>query len=254
MNNVAEYSLSKVNLEEKNVAFVVVPNSSKSRNNKEDSDKAIGMYIPKLMSEIDMGSSAWTRPRGVSSAMIKNSNIKVHFSPVVEHRNFYNVKPLRISNTEQPALYFGEHCWVKFLDGDIKKAVYEPRYMDETKRPHDRHRIFIKDKMTVDSEDKEYEILMDSEEQVIRLFMDNGRDEISQYTIEINGKKGNITMKDKEGNAFVLDTTSSQVKLQTAGGAEFKLSGGTVNVEAPNGFFINGTQLGFTGGDTNDQQ
>jgi hypothetical protein len=224
MIGVSGYSLDKVSLEEKNVAFVVVPNGNKGPNSKEDSDKPVGAYIPKLMSEINMEDKPWIKRKSVSSSMIKNDNVKIKFSPVVQHRNYYNVKPLRNSNVEQPALYKGEHFWVKFLDGDIKKGVYEPKFMDENLRSHDRHRIFIKDKASVNSPNKEYEFLMDSEEQVIRIFMDNGRGEKEQFTIEVNGKAGHIELKGTDGESV-------------------KLGGGNVTITAPGTLTMNAGKI-----------
>jgi hypothetical protein len=248
MNEVSEYSLGKVALEDKNIAFVVVPNDNRTANTRDDADKVVGAYIPKLMSEIDMGNRPWIKKEILSSSMVKNSNIKIQFQPV-EHRNYYNVRPLRNSNTEQPSLHKGENFWVKFLDNDIKKGVYEPRFMDETKRTHDRHRIFIKDKASINSPDKEYEVLLDSKEQVIRLFMDNGRGEKDQYTFEINGEKGTVEIKDTKGNMFLLNSVNSQIKLQNASGSEINLQGGRLDLNASDGVFINGVSTNSIGGD-----
>ena len=258
MNGVANYTSAK----DKNIGFVIVSNDNYSTNTKEDSDKAIGTYIPKLMSEINMGTGPWIKQISLSSTMIKNNNFKFTFKPVINSRNYYNVSPLRISNMEQPSLSKGEHFWVKFLDGDLKKPTYEPRFMDENNRTSDRMRLFVKDKNSVsDDSSKEYEILADSKEQVIRLFMSNGRGEKQQYTIEINGQKGEIAIKDDAGQEINLNSNGT-LTMKNSQNAITKIQGKvishstsscsvilngnseTVNLCAAHGVFANGNPIG----------
>lgn len=184
MNEVSDYELKKVSLDEKNIAFVIVPTND-GKNGK------VGVYLPKLMTEIDMGDKAWVKPKVISSIMIKNDNFKISFDPVVKHRNYYDVEPLRISNIEAPALKEGETVWVNFLDNDLKKGTYESQFVDESKRTTDRHRVFVVSKESPDASGGEYEFVMDSAKQLIRIAMEGGRGE-GNYSIEIDGKRGII--------------------------------------------------------------
>jgi hypothetical protein len=237
MNDVSNYSLNKLDLGQDNVGFCVIPPDKTVR------DSPMGTYMPKLMSEIPMGQKPWTKKVPVSSSMIKNSNMNITFSPVTTC-NYFDVPPLRNSNTEQPIPYKGETVSIKFIDNDIKKVYYETKFVDESHRTNDSHRIFVKDKLTKSSPDKEYEFYMDSDDQVIRFFMDNGRNEKSQYTFEMNGKDGSITMKDTKGNSFLLDTVNSRVKLTNASGSSVDLNGSSINLNATNGVFVNGSRIG----------
>lgn len=219
--------LGSLKLEDKNIAFVIVPSNKQG---KSDAEKAVGAYIPKVMSEIDMGDKPWTKKKQVRSNMIQNNNLKIEFQPTIVTRNFYNVIPLRTSNTDQPSLNKGENFWVNFLDGDLKKGRYESKMMDESKRTTDRHRVFIKSKASVDGPDKEYDFVMDSEQQIIALHMDGGRGEVDEYTVEINGKSGTISLKDTKGNKLYLNTKASEVGLVNSSGSKMNVVGGTANI------------------------
>lgn len=106
-------NLNKLQLDSSEVAFVI---------KKEEDTSNIGVYIPTLMSEIDMGERVWDKKVTTNSSFLKNSNIKMTFEPITLC-NYINISHY------DPSLYYtdkelGEQVRIKFLDNDLKKCVY----------------------------------------------------------------------------------------------------------------------------------
>lgn len=114
MNNLMDdVSLDRVNLSSSEVAFAIL---------KEDDSPNLGLYIPTLMSEINMGESIWERTENLNSGMLINKDRNFSFDSI-KLCNYYMVEPY------DPALYYtetelGEQVRIKFRDNDIKQCYY----------------------------------------------------------------------------------------------------------------------------------
>ena len=85
--------------------------------------------------------------------------------------------------------------------------------INEKSRTNDRFRVFITDKVNKEQDIQEYEILMDSETQRIRVHMNNGRGETDKYTIEVDGIKGFIRLNDDHKNEVCIITKDKHVYM-----------------------------------------
>lgn len=206
----------QIKLQDREIGFCVKRSVEFSHNMTEDREKGIGVYIPVLMSEIEMGTAKWEKKVPVDSSCIQNYKDKPKFAPQVETKNYINCPPLRISNIEQAPIKTGEEVYVKFLDNDIKKPRYTVEGTNENKRDKDRYRMFVKDTSTKSDELKQYEMIMDSEAQRIRFTMNNGRGEVSKYQFDIDGCDGYIRMKDDFKNEIMIYTKDKRIVLHNS--------------------------------------
>lgn len=106
-------TLEKVSLNSSEVAFAI---------KKDPESPSLGLYIPTLMSEIDMGDNVWEKQESIPNNMIVNKNKTFSFGSITLC-NYYMVEPY------DPAIYYtetelGEQVRIKFLDNDIKKCYY----------------------------------------------------------------------------------------------------------------------------------
>lgn len=111
MNN--DNSLQKVQLNSSEVAFAI---------KKFEDSPVLGLYIPTLMSEIEMQDRPYEKNVILNDAMIKNKDKGFSFNNI-KLANYYKVGPY------DPAIYYteielGEQVRIKFLDNDIKKCYY----------------------------------------------------------------------------------------------------------------------------------
>lgn len=189
-------SLKKMSFSKSDVAFVMKENIN-----------SISVYIPTLMSEIDMGNTIWNKNETISTSMIKNSNIQINFDKSIKIKNYLDIEPKNISNIAPPKVNIGEKINIKFLDNDIKKCVYTHEDVDEEVRTSDRYHISIKDKEKVSDSDSTYDFIMDSDTQIIQIKMGQGRGEKEELMIELSGN-GYINLKGDtkiSGNLFIND-------------------------------------------------
>lgn len=228
MQNLSDYTFSKesTSLSDKLIGFVLIPNSSKSKNDRDDRDKLVGAYIPQLMSQIEVKNGAWSKNFFPSQSIISNSNFEVKFDAVVE-RNYFNLTPYRISNIEQPLLSKGEHFYCQFIDGDIKKGKYLPELVNEKNRKTDRFRTFIS------ADGEEYEFLMDSAEGHIKINLPGGKDAIG-YKLDFNSANGKMELIDSNGQGTFIDSNSETITVKSNGkiinetnGCVLEVNGGT---------------------------
>lgn len=133
------------------------------------------------------------------------------------------------------------------MNGDPKKVKYSTETTNEKMRTHDRQRIFIKDKTSIDSDEKEYECLLDSKLQIIRLFMNDGRGEVTKYQIEINGKEGFIQIKDYEGQEIKLITKEEKIISKNKTGTYAEIKKDTAKVFAETSITLDTPTLIVTG-------
>ena len=106
-------TLEKVDLTSSEVAFAI---------KKIEGTPQLGIYIPTLMSEIEMGETTWEKTEGLNSSMLLNKDKNFNFESITLC-NYYMVEPY------DPAQYYvdtelGEQVRIKFLDNDIKKCYY----------------------------------------------------------------------------------------------------------------------------------
>jgi len=230
MQNLTDYNFSQESsvLADKLIGFVLVPNSSKSVNDRDDEDKGIGAYIPQLMSQIEMKSGPWDKNTITTSNMIKNSNIPISFESV-NQRNYFNLTPHRISNIEQPFLAKGEHFYCQFIDGDIKKGKYLPELVNEKNRETDRFKAFVS------SKGQQYEFVMDSEDQFIKLNLQKSSGEVSGYKLQMDGKNGELKITDDKEQGTSIDSKTNTVTIKADDTIVSEVSGYKLEINSKSG-------------------
>ena len=194
-------------------------------------DGSVDIYVPELMAAIDMESEIYTKNNNLNSNIVKNDNFDIRFDDNIETCNYYTVNLKRVSNMDAPCLAAGESGFVTLLDDDIKSGSFEYYSVDESVRTYDKVRIFCKDSKQPKDGNDDYEIKMDSEEKIIKIFMNNGRDEISKYTIQIDGSQGNIIIKDEEGNEIEL-RSEGRISLKEKSGGSIVLQNNTIDLNS----------------------
>ncbi len=230
------------------IAFVVEQNQDRDTSNTtDDKSKSVKLYVPELMKDIEMGTSPEDRSVTIDTTMIIQENSNVSFSSKVTEQTYIKAPPQRNSGVEQPYLELGETTMLYFMDGDIKKVKYTPNITNEEMRKHDKYRIFIKDKTSIDSDDKEWEFLLDSLNGKARIFTNNGRGEVSRYEIEIDATNGFITLKDYEGNVIRLDTKKEHIYLQNKTGTLAEIKGSNATIKASGNITLDTPKLIVTG-------
>lgn len=172
-------SLKQVDFSKSEIAFVMKPSNNDSN--------SISVYVPTIMSEIEMGDTVWKRNELISSSMIKNSNFKINFDSNIKIKNYLDIGSKNMSNIAPPKVNIGEKVSIKFLDGDLKKGVYTHEDVSEELRTSDYYHISIKDKEKVTDPDSTYDFIMDSNTQLIQLKMGQGRGEKKELKIELSG-------------------------------------------------------------------
>lgn len=234
MNNISDYELMNLYSSSTYIAIVLDINSDLSSNQFLDKEKTIKVYIPSLMSKIEMDiKEPLDKQTPIDTSIILNKNFKISKQSITSS-NYIEVPPFRISNIEQPKVYYGESIWIIAIDKDFKKFKYIPFFMNEKKRTFDRFRTFISDRTENSSDYKEYEILMDSAERKIRMQMQTGRNEVSVYTIDIDGKEGYIKINDDEGNEIGLKTNDHHTWIKNVDGSIVEVINNDCNVTTSN--------------------
>lgn len=85
----------------------------------------IGIFIPKLMCDIEQANVAREKSVFLNSNMIKNQN-KIEFSNEIKECNYIICKPLNVRGSLTNLAPIGSQIFLEFLDGDPKKAYYLP--------------------------------------------------------------------------------------------------------------------------------
>jgi phage baseplate assembly protein gpV len=220
MDSVVNYSLEKTPISQYNVAFVLKPNTTL-----QSGVGYVGAYIPKFMSEIDMKDGPYETTQALSNTMIKNSNIAIKFNPV-QLRNYYNLKPYRTSNMEQPPLGPGERFMAVCLEGDVKNMGYTSQFSDEAVRQFDRVKLHAGD----GEGQGQYHLTMDTKDQVIKMESGTGQGEKSGYSFTIDGKQGNAVITDTNGQALMIDSTKKLASIANEQGVKVEVIGSNINI------------------------
>lgn len=85
----------------------------------------LGVYIPELMTEIDMKTGPYVAKKVLSSSMVKNSNFSFKFSNNILVANYLLVNsPKYIVPDEAEKIGLTTRLNVKFENGNINKAYY----------------------------------------------------------------------------------------------------------------------------------
>lgn len=190
--------LKSVELSDKQIAFVM---------NKNKDNTAVGMYIPSVMSEIDMGNKVWTKTYTPKNNMISNSNVKIKFQEI-ELTNTFIVEPKNISNVTAPNLGIGERVWVSFVDNDLKKCIYTDESVDETQRTTDSYSISVMAREKLSDKESKYEFNMDSDTQKIELKTTDKNGEKDELNFIMNGKHGEIRISTSDGSINMYGDTT----------------------------------------------
>ena len=190
--------LKNIELSDKQIAFVM------EKNNK---DNKVGVYIPSVMSDIEMGDKVWTKKYTPSNKMIKNSNVSVKFQQV-ELTNVFEIEPKNISNISAPNLGMGEKVWVSFVDGDLKKCIYTDESVDETQRTTDSYSISVMARKSVKEDESKYEFNMDSDDQFIELKTSDKNGEKDELSLKMDGKEGEIKITTTDGYINIKGDTT----------------------------------------------
>ena len=193
--------LKNVELSDKQVGFVM----------KKYSSNEIGMYIPVVMSEIDMSNKIWTKTINVSNKMISTDNINIKFEPI-ELTNTYKVKPKNISNISSPNLGLGEKVWVSFVDNDLKKCIYTNESVDESQRTTDSYTISTMARGSVNDKEVAYTFSVDSDNKNILLQTTAANGEKDELTVKLDGANGAIKIKTTSGSINVQGNTVDIMK------------------------------------------
>lgn len=189
----------------KNIAFVLEPNSVKDPNH-------IKVYIPKFMSNIDMGDNIYEKPLKISSKCIKNANFTLDFKKEITERNFINVTSLNNFGQEPNLLNKGQVVNIEFIDGDLARGKYTLNEVDNTNKniPNQRLRFFI-DSEEIDNEEKNNKTSSSIFNIHKTIFGDEKRTEIYRQN-EINSSS-----KTKEGYTFydfLMDSIKKYIALR----------------------------------------
>lgn len=230
------------------IAFVVEQNQDRDTSNTtDDKSKSVKLFVPEIMKDVEMGTGAEDRSVTIDSSMIIQEDSNVSFSSKATEQTYIKAPPQRNSGVEQPYLELGETTMLYFMDGDIKKVKYTPNITNESMRKHDKYRIFVKDKTTIDDDDKEWEFLLDSLNGKARIFTNNGRGEVSRYEIEIDATNGFITLKDYEGNIIRLDTKKEHIYAQNKTGSLIEIKGSNASIKASGTITLDSPKVVMTG-------
>jgi len=243
--NYVNYNLTDIDFSEPTLGYVMKciedgsehPNSTSKEfdiTGEQTDNKSLGFYIPKLMPLIEMGTSANdSTPVTLNDTFLINKT-KPTISKTVNTKNYLTAIPLRISNLEQPKLFMGDSSLIWFENGNIKRPRYTPFMADEQRRKSDRFRIFLTAKAnSTDDQDEEseYELVMDSVDQYVRIKTTDKNSEKSTYEFLINAKDGEILIHDNEDNSITMNTDDELIKLENKSGSKVELSKTNISIK-----------------------
>ena len=113
--NINEKSFSKSSSSDKtSLGFIVGVNNTK--------DTTIKAYVPKLMSQIEMGNTLYNKKVKVKNSLT-NANFDLEFTDVTE-KNYIYLSPIYTTGLESRT-YFGERINVSFVDNNLTKGRFE---------------------------------------------------------------------------------------------------------------------------------
>ena len=230
------------------IAYVIEQNKDRdTANTTDDKSKSVKLFVPKIMSNISMGTKPQETPITVDNGMIQQSEPAFKFGSNIKEQNYIVAPPSRESGQEQPPLALGETCRLEFLADDPKKIKYSTGITNEKMRESDKTRTFIKDKTTLEGDDKEYSTTQDSAKQIYTILTNDGRGEVSKYEITINAKEGFIVLKDYKGQEIYLKTKEEHLYAKNKSGTIAEIKKDKVNVSAPSSITLTAPMIQING-------
>jgi len=109
MDNITEYEFSPVNSNNFfDIGFVMIPGNP------------LGVYVPRLMSEISMSNRPKTWPSSTNSSIIKNANFPVNCSNILTECNYFMI------NNPTGSFNKGDRVLILYLEQCIENALCFP--------------------------------------------------------------------------------------------------------------------------------
>jgi len=118
-NGTSDYVSFK--FDEEHIGFVLAT-SEQLKDFEKKSTNQVAVYIPKLMTEINMKNGMYTAKTKIKSNLIKNQNIKVQFSSSVTLCNYLKINKPSVSSIPISKATKVNVC---FENGNIQKAYYD---------------------------------------------------------------------------------------------------------------------------------
>lgn len=196
--------LEEITIKEREIGYCLVPSKHINETNIENTEEyEIGVYIPKLMSEVTMGNKPETKEEhNILSDMIINKNFPIRFSNKIKLSNFIRVKPYTVSNISTPIISPGEKMYIVFTNNDITKPYYTTEMTDENSRERDLQVITCN--TMKDDVKKTYKITMNGLDNFIRIELsDEVFIDINDNSNEINIKNHNTSIKMTDNNVDI---------------------------------------------------
>jgi len=203
----------------------------------ETGTNAFGVYVPRLMCLIDMGRGPEEKSKSLSkvSSKIKNSKNKNIGETTVKIKNYVEIVPFVIPNISMPNYRKGEKVLISFIDNDIKSPVMYPYGWDDlVRRKTDKAELWVpakKKEYDELSSDNMYRLYLDSENKYISLHMSKANDEVSSYTIVIDGKNGILKVTDDGKRNIEIDTRKDSITVNNETGSSIKMERNRIKVE-----------------------
>ena len=211
-----------------------------------DSMSQIGLYLPAMMPLIDPSNPEVTEV-DIDTSFIINKDKSFEPNATIKIRNYLTATPLRDTNTHESPRQKGESVEIRFIDNNPNNIRYTNRHVNENSRTYDYYKIFVIDRLSTQEPLKEYQFVMDSKEQYIGLQTNDGRNEIDIYTLVLDGKNGNITLKDTKGQIIQLDTLNQSITLQNQSGTTVQVQSTNVTVKAEGVINLDGPIINISG-------
>lgn len=191
--------LESSKIDQTDIGFCLVPSKIINETSIENkSEGEIGVYIPKIMTHIDMKDEPYIKEELITKQnVIKNSNYNIKFPNKIKVCNFVRVEPLKSSNLKHVILAPSEKCTIQYINNDIKLPKYSRDNTQEEKREKDIYEIYVPN---MDKED--YSLILDSINERFSLYLSENNnidmnDELSKLIINM---KNDIKLNSKEFN------------------------------------------------------
>lgn len=203
------------------------------KNQEETGFNTLGLFIPRLMMGMNIDGGKKEEVMSVGYTKIKNSKKKQIGKATANWQNYIEVPCLQIPNVQLPKYKIGERVYVKFADQDINSIAFLPYSVTDTKkRPTDIVDFGVsarKDDKDELKDENTYRLRFDSIEKFIQLYMTKANEEISTYSILIDGKNGKIVIGD-EKRFISLFTEDDMIQIENEAGSVWQMKEGVVNL------------------------
>lgn len=199
-------------------------------------DNVIGVYIPRLMFGLPIGSGSYEKSVTVDTKKIVNTINKTVGSSSLKVRNYVELPIAIIPNIIPPKFVKGENVFVDMADSDLKSLYIKPYTMGETKRRKtDMWSIVcpnLKSENDDITEDNSYGFQIDTINQIIGLWTTKVNGEKSAYSFAINPKDGKVVLSDDGKRVITIDTAADSIEQVNEAGSKIKIEKGVMDLEA----------------------